>query len=160
MQYRGIFDLRNANNGIVAYPNNKLYFQTWLTELQSRLSKNDRYEHIVIHGVHPGYVKTNIWAETPNDFGTRLLIFLLKYVGIDAQQGSLAITYAATAPEWGQKTTVNGKIIGGGGRFCNRIWDEAPMPQSKDPGCRRMIWDFVSEELKLQEKGLLAGLDV
>ena len=41
MQYLGIFNLEgNANRGgEAAYPNNKLYFQTWLTELQSRLAK-------------------------------------------------------------------------------------------------------------------------
>jgi hypothetical protein len=87
---------------------------------------------------------------------------LLQYVGIDAQQGSLAITNTATAPEWGlQKNTPNsdGKVGSDGARYSNRIWDATPMPQTKYPECRRRIWDFVSKELKLEEKGLLTGLE-
>lgn len=80
---------------------------------------------------------------------------LMKYIAIDSQQGSLAITYAATAPEWGlRQETANGKAIGGGGRYCNRIWEEEPMPQTRDPECRRKIWEFVNEELKLDETWL------
>jgi hypothetical protein len=171
MQYKGIFDLANANKGgVQSYPHNKLYFQTWLTELQARMLENDRYKHIIAHGVHPGYVKTNIWVpiqpqektKSRKSWGDWLLNFLLQYVGIDAQQGSLAITNTATAPEWVlQKDTPNsdGKVGGEGARYSNRIWDEMPMPQTKYPECRRKIWEFVSNELKLEEKGLLTGLE-
>ncbi|KAE8444285.1 hypothetical protein EG329_000692 [Mollisiaceae sp. DMI_Dod_QoI] len=165
MQYLGIFNLENANSGIRAYPNNKLYFQTWLTELQARMLKNDNYKHIVIQGIHPGFVKTNIWpsAQVSPDKPTSLswMEFFLKHFGIDAQQGSLAIISAATLPEWGlEQQTPDGKVRGGGGRYCNRIWEEEPMPQTKHPVCRREVWDFVSEELNLEEKGLLNGLKI
>lgn len=153
MQYLGIFNLANANSAQNAYPNNKLYFQTWLTELQSRMAKSESYKHVVIHGVHPGYVKTNIWVAPKNSWSGWTLVALLNYVGIDAQQGSLAITYPATAIEWGFQSSA-----GGGGRYCNRIWDEKPMPQTKDPECRRQIWKFVNQELKLEEKHLLTEL--
>lgn len=165
MQYLGIFNVNNANSGKNAYPNNKLYFQTWLTELQSRMSKCDSYKHIVIQGVHPGYVKTNIWGTGKNKNSLSwlewTLAVLLKYIGIDSQQGSLAITYAATAKEWGSQYRVSNasnKLSGGGGRYSNRIWDEQPMPQTKNPECRHQVWEFVSKELKLAESSLLNGL--
>ncbi|CZT04833.1 hypothetical protein WAI453_007643 [Rhynchosporium graminicola] len=153
MQYIGTFDLTNANNGSASYPNNKLYFQAWLTELQERMSKNDNFDHIVIHGVHPGYTITNIWASNGLDMFSRFAGWLMHYVGIDSQQGSLAIINAATNPEWSLQRS------GGGGTFANRIWMAKPMPQTKDPGCRRQVWDFVGEELKLKSKGLLEGLE-
>ncbi|KAL5349223.1 hypothetical protein ACLOAV_005511 [Pseudogymnoascus australis] len=167
MQYFGVFNLDNANSGKGSYPNNKLYFQTWLTELQFRMAKHNEYKHITIKGVHPGYVKTNIWVtpsrESPTSWDKRTLGFLLKYIGIDAQQGSLAITYAATAMESGGQNGLLGstdQVCGAEGRYANRIWDEKPMPQTMHPDCRREVWDFVSEELKLGEKQLLNGLCV
>jgi NAD(P)-dependent dehydrogenase (short-subunit alcohol dehydrogenase family) len=166
MQYFGVFDLANANSGRNAYANNKLYFQTWLTELQARMEKHAKYKHIMIQGVHPGYVKTNIWvapqttiSENTTQQNTRppkmramswlewSLRVLLRYYGIDAQQGSLAITNAAAAVD-----------LASGGRYTNRIWEEKPMPQTMHPACRHQVWQFVSEELLLEDRGLLNEL--
>jgi hypothetical protein len=88
---------------------------------------------------------------------------LLKFIGIDAQQGSIAITYPATSPEWGAELeiqSVDTKGRKGGGNFVNRIWQEEPMPQTKDPKCRHEVWEFVGKELKLQERGLLNELGI
>ncbi|KAN0116769.1 NAD(P)-binding protein [Hyaloscypha variabilis] len=153
MQYFGIFDLSNANSGKNAYANNKLYFQTWLTELQARMSNSSNYKHVSIQGVHPGFVSTNIWVRPGGQkkntswFAT-VVRFLLKHYAVDSQQGSLAITHAATV-----------KKAGVGGYF-NRIWEAVPMPQTKNPECRRRVWEFVDEELKLEERGLLGELGV
>lgn len=162
MQYMGIFNLKeNANKGTeFAYPNNKLYFQTWLTELQARLAKNDKYKHIVVHGLHPGYVKTNIWSPNPKTVGEWILTKLLPHVGITAQQGSLTITNAASSPALALenlKPDPKDGIVGA--KFMNRIWECEPMPQTRHPECREMVWDFVDEELKLGEKNLLTGLE-
>lgn len=131
-----------------AYPNNKLYFQTWLTELQDRLSKHANYAHVTVLGVHPGYVKTNIW-KTSGGNSTFLrdggLGALVVCFGIDSQQGSLAITYAATGNSDGKA----------GGRYINRIWGQEAMPQTMHPDCRDKIWEYVNKVLKLDEKGLL-----
>lgn len=166
MQYLGVFNLANANKGgDVAYPNNKLYFQTWLTELQARLAQNPKYSHIVVHGVHPGYVQTNLWNPLTKDnvkvmsFAEWLLAKLLPYVGIDAQQGSLCIVNAASSPALALeklKPDPQDGIVGA--KFMNRIWEYTPMPQTRHPGCRNMVWEFVDEELKLGENGLLEGL--
>lgn len=169
MQYFGIFNLTNANSGRNAYSNNKLYFQTWLTELQRRMSNHADFKHVAVHGVHPGYVKTNIWNTTPNEAkSTKKLSWLhwglnalLNYVGIDPQQGSVCITNTATSPTWGLGPESPQKSKGkqmGGGRYANRIWDEAPMPQTKDDNCRRLIWQFLDAELGLGERGLLGEL--
>lgn len=102
MHYIGKFDLENANKGgEKAYANNKLYFQTWLTELQYRLSRSANSRPISVIGVHPGYVQTNIWHSATSSLREKILIVLVKYFAIDAQQGSLAITNAATAEDCG-----------------------------------------------------------
>lgn len=77
----------------------------------------------------------------------RVLGVLLKWVAISEQQGSLAILNAATGERW--------KV---GGRYANRIREETPMPQTRNSGCRRRVWEFVNGELRLGEKGLLGGL--
>lgn len=165
MQYHGIFDLSNANNGIRSYPNSKLYFQTWLTEFQHRCLQTHKYKHITINGVHPGYVKTGIWTEskkTKDRWAANILNFLLPYVGISSQQGSLAITHAATAPEAGPDPSIQGvgHIEGnGGGRFYSRTWTIDAMPQTHDPRARTALWKFVDEELRYTGLGSLAALD-
>lgn len=164
MQYLGQWDLANANSGRLSYPNNKLYFQTWLTELQYQLSIQDHYKHITVLGVHPGYVQTNIWhplTDTkPKSWAERMLDFLLKYFGIDAQQGSLAITNGATAKECGVEARKL-QVGGGNGKelYMNRTWKETPMPQTIHPECRREIWEYVNKKLTLQEKKLLEDFD-
>jgi hypothetical protein len=164
MQYHGIFDLSNANNTAEprSYSHNKLYFQTWLTELQSRLSSTRNLNHIAIHGVHPGYVNTGIWtplqkaAEAkPSTLLDRLLNRITSVFAVDPQQGSLAIVRAATAKE----CAVAKRGGEGGGRYFNRIWPAEPMPQTTSPVCRLQIWDFVDRELHLKEKGLLGMFD-
>jgi hypothetical protein len=47
------------------YGNNKLYFQIWVKELQLRLLRDERYNHITINGVNPGYVNTGIGMILP-----------------------------------------------------------------------------------------------
>jgi len=166
MQYLGKWDLANANKGELGYPNNKLYFQTWLTELQCRLLIYANYKHITVLGVHPGYVKTNIWhrqtESTSKSWPERVMEFFLKYVGIDAQQGSLAITNGATAKECGVEVRqLQAGKMGGkdGGMYMNRIWKEEPIPQTTNPECCWKIWEYVNKELKLEEKGLLKDFD-
>jgi len=167
MQYRGIFDLNNTMSFENAYPNNKLYFQTWLTELQHRMSSNVDYRHVTIQGVHPGFVNTNIWIVPENNQESmlqkvfRALLRAVGKLGTDAQQGSLAITHAATAPECGSELdeSFDVKAGKGGGRFFNRVWEEEPMPQTRDMECRRQIWEYVGKQLRLEERGLLKDLD-
>ncbi|KFY41400.1 hypothetical protein V494_03020 [Pseudogymnoascus sp. VKM F-4513 (FW-928)] len=166
MQYLGVFNLTNANKGgDIGYPNNKLYFQTWLTELQVRLASSKDYSHIVVHGVHPGYVKTNIWAPMTKDnvkvmsWEEWILSKLMPYLGINAQQGSLCISNAASSPELDLRALRPDPKDGiVGAKFMNRIWETTPMPQTRHAGCRKMVWDFVNDELKLEGSGLLAGL--
>lgn len=162
LQYLGIFNLANANSGGEhAYPHNKLYFQTWLTEFQVRLSRSTKpeYRRIVCHGVHPGYVKTNIWNPNPSEmaWGEWVLNMLLPYVGISAQQGSLCIVNAATTPSLKYEALREEDGIRGA-KFLNRIWEFEPMPQTRHAGCRKMVWDYVSDELKLNERKLLEGI--
>lgn len=161
MQYLGVFNLPDANDTADprSYCHNKLYFQTWLTELQSRLSKIPSLSHVALHGVHPGYVDTGIWTRvqatgreaSPKNFGEWLDNMLVHYFGVTPQQGSLAITRAATAKE----CAVAQRGGEGGARYFNRIWPAVPMPQTVSPVYRQQIWDYVDEQLHLGEKGLL-----
>jgi len=159
MQFIGRFDLEHAHNGVDAYQNNKLYFQTWLTELQARLASHASYKHISVIGVHPGYVQTNIWkqpfADTPMHWGNKVLGALGKVVGINSQQGSLAIQNAATNKD----CTIESRTAKTGDDpmdlFRNRIWRCEPMPQTYDPEYRTKVWDYSAKAVKLEEKGLL-----
>jgi NAD(P)-dependent dehydrogenase (short-subunit alcohol dehydrogenase family) len=169
--YHGKFNVSNFNNelgltgteGVGFYPNNKLYFQVWLTELQRRMLQHEQYRHITINGVHPGYVDSGIWIpNTEGGWFTRLKTRVAKasahFLGINPQQGSLAILHGATSFEAGPDPKVQGvgeKGGKGGGRYFNRIWEETPMPHTKDADCRQRVWRKVNDELKLQEAGLL-----
>jgi hypothetical protein len=57
----------NAEAGMKGntYGNNKQYFQIWFKELQLRLLWDERYNHITINGVNPGYVNTGIGMILP-----------------------------------------------------------------------------------------------
>lgn len=162
----GVFDLDHFNGALDGdgddYRNNKLYFQMWIAELQSRLLKNPEYLHITINGVHPGFVVSGIW-DNLRDTGKAPggLNLLLRYVAIDSQQGGLAISHAATSLEFGpdpKKQGVGAENGGGGGKYINRIWEGPAKSYCNDPEARSRLWVKLDEELSLQEKGLLTGL--
>jgi len=166
--YPGVFDLTNFNgekpgtsgiDGVQFYMNNKLFFQTWLTELQHRLLQHEEYRHITVNGIHPGYVNSGIWnLNTAQPWKEGLLKVLAWFLAITPQQGSLAILHAATSEECGPDPATQGVQLEGGkggGRYFNRIWEEEPMPHTKDVDCRLRVWRKVNDELALEEKGLL-----
>ncbi|PYH94823.1 NAD(P)-binding protein [Aspergillus ellipticus CBS 707.79] len=142
------------------YANNKLYFQIWITELQARFLKHPEYRHITINGVHPGFVASGIWNNSSLADGVAEGIgkFLLNYVAITSQQGSLAITHAATSPGLGPdpaKQNVGAPNGRGGGKYVNRIWEAPSKFYCDDLEVRSRLWTLLDEELHLREKGLL-----
>ncbi|ETS87120.1 hypothetical protein PFICI_00948 [Pestalotiopsis fici W106-1] len=169
--YLGDFNLQNCNGelgspgheGVNYYKNNKLWFQVWLTELQSRMLHRPEYQHITINGVHPGFVNSGIWnlnnTESWLTTAKRIWVKLNAYFyGISEEQGSLALLKAATCIEAGPDPQVQsvGEDGGkGGGRYFSRFSDEIPMPQAHDSDSRQSLWIKVNDELKLREKGLL-----
>lgn len=143
------------------YENNKLYFQMWVAEMQSRFLKHPEYLHVTINGINPGYVASGIWNGVGDDAASRLLKSLVPYVAITSQQGSLAITHAATNPELGpdpKKQNVGAANGRGGGKYINRIWEAPPKYLCNDPDARSKLWIKLDEELHLQDKGLLTVL--
>lgn len=179
MQYFGTFNLDEPNKGDNGYSEAKIFLQTFLTELQSRMLDHEEYRHITAQGIHPGYVQTGIWKGAKADgVGTIqvqktkteaqlgwiswILAIVTKNFGIDAQQGSLAIFNAATQPECGPDPSrqgvgaANGK---GGGRYFNRIWEAEPMPQTKAKVTRDLLWKYLVTKLELRQRGLLAVVD-
>ncbi|KAJ5390197.1 uncharacterized protein N7496_001265 [Penicillium cataractarum] len=167
IHHLGLFDIDHFNGGPNMkgndYKNNKLYYQTWVTELQSRFLKHPEYLHITVNGVNPGFVASGIWKPliATENIPTRILNLLLRFVAITPQQGSLAITHAATCPEFGpdpQKQGVGHPNGRGGGKYINRIWEAPPKFHCNDPEARSRLWTKLDEELHLQEKGLLAIL--
>lgn len=174
MTYLGKYNLENFNGkgsmGVQLYNNNKLYFQCWLTELHNRLLQSDKYKHITINGVHPGYVNSGIWRFEVGQ-GILGLIgslvrcffqFLAMLVAINTKQGSYCITHAATSLEAGPDPAKQGvgEIGGkGGGRYFNRIWETENMPHTRDADARLRVWRKVDDELKLTDKGLLSWTD-
>ncbi|KAI1339200.1 hypothetical protein F5Y15DRAFT_423902 [Xylariaceae sp. FL0016] len=166
--YVGCFDPDHANGepGMKGnyYPNNKLYLLMWVIEMQSRFLKHPEYLHITINAVHPGYVNTGIWVavdEIEILWFSRIIQYLRPYTAITPQQGSLALTHAATSPEFGpdpSKQHIGSPNGRGGGKYINRIWEASPKSCCRDPDARAKLWSKVAEELHLHEKGLLDGL--
>ncbi|KAL2015267.1 hypothetical protein VTK56DRAFT_5923 [Thermocarpiscus australiensis] len=163
MHYLGTYDLSNANTGGNAYANNKLYLQIWLTELQLRLLQHPDYSHIVVHGVHPGYVKSGIWRPLKEasaairraDPLSWLLITLLGWFGIDSRQGSLAIVNAAISSELGLKAD-GADEFRGGAKYLNRIWEEEASPYTRDSSSRKEVWDFIAGELDMEKRSSIS----
>ena len=165
MTYFGRFDTSNFNGQGTRqqdlYGNNKLYFQMWLVELQHQLLQYEHLKHITINGVHPGFVNSGIWNFTEGFSHGGVMKYILgtlaSWFAVSSQQGSLAITYAATSPECGPDPKLQGiGDIGGkgGGRFFNRIWDTPNMPYVYDQDARTRVFNEVAKELKLDEKKL------
>lgn len=160
MHYAGTYDLSNANAGGKTYSNNKLYFQIWLSELQLRLLRHPDYDHVILHGVHPGFVDSGIFLfdndpdRMPKNAGLFFwtLTKLLGLVAIDSQQGSLAIVNAATAPELGLRRDAGGDEFRGGARYFNRLWEDDPNPYTRDATSRKEVWDFILSELDSSKK--------
>ncbi|KAJ5758565.1 hypothetical protein N7520_005721 [Penicillium odoratum] len=152
VHHLGVLDLDHFNGGPDMkgndYQNNKLYIQMWAVELQSRCLRHPDYSHIIINGVHPGFVASGIWETSKNgNLIDRVFAFFPRFFGITPQQGSLAITHAATSP-----------LVGRGGMYFNRIWEAPAQSYCHDSDVRLKLWIKVDEELQLQGKGLLALL--
>ncbi|QDS75596.1 hypothetical protein FKW77_006337 [Venturia effusa] len=174
--YHGEFDIGNFNgelnrpgkDGVQFYNNNKLWFQTWLTELQRRLLQHKEYRHITINGVHPGFVNSEIWNLEFDSWTGPLKVALYRtmahFFAIDSQQGSLCILHGAISVIAGPDPDIQGVGIEGGkggGRYFSRTREEEPMPHTRDPDCMNRVWRKVNEELGLAKKGLLdvVGVD-
>lgn len=156
----------SGSEGVQYYKNNKLYFQIWLTELQEKLLKNEKYKHITVNGFHPGYVASGIWTMQRTFFLAWLLNYVLllasKLFGINPKQGSMGLVYVATAPECGRDPKTQGGSDSrgkGGGRYFNRIWEQESMPHCRNADARSRVWHKVAEELDLQKRGLLKQIE-
>ncbi|KAL2060792.1 hypothetical protein VTL71DRAFT_8844 [Oculimacula yallundae] len=173
--YLGKFNIQNWNGeqddagigGVQFYQNSKLRYQIWLTELQRRLLLHPEYRHITVNGCHPGFVNSGIWAMPGMGWISwiqeKITRFLATNLGIDSQQGSLAILHVATSLEAGPDPKIQGvgkQGGGGGGRYFNRIWEDEAMPHCEDPDCRSRVWRRANDELKLSDKGFLDILGV
>lgn len=175
--YLGTYDIANFNGGtnlgkegvgkegVGLYKNNKLYFQVWLTELQRRLLQHQSLKHITINGFHPGYVASGIWNINRTFFLSWILVYILnlaaRLFGINSQQGGIALVYVATAPECGPDPKTQGgkdERGRGGGRYFNRIWEDEPMPHTKDADARSRVWRKAVDELKLKDSPVLREL--
>ncbi|OAA72591.1 NAD(P)-binding domain protein [Cordyceps fumosorosea ARSEF 2679] len=174
MTYVGVYDLANFNgdgcHGVQLYNNNKLYFQCWVVEMHERLMRSEKYRHLTINGVHPGYVNTGIWTFKAGEGILGLISLGISFVlqcfarllGITPKQGSYCITNAATSVDAGPDPLTQGvgeKGGRGGGRYFNRIWEARNMPHTEDADARLRVWRKVDDELRLTEKGLLSWTD-
>ncbi|KAE8149937.1 hypothetical protein BDV25DRAFT_119652 [Aspergillus avenaceus] len=166
LHHLGVLDLDHFQGGADTkgsqYANNKLYYQIWIAEMQSRFFRHPQYQHITINGVNPGYVITGLWNSIEdNDTAAHVLRRFLMHLGISGQQGSLAITHAATSPELGaspRNQDGNAPVARVGGKYINRIWEAPAHYYCDDLHMRLQVWRKVDEELELYNKGLLAVL--
>jgi NAD(P)-dependent dehydrogenase (short-subunit alcohol dehydrogenase family) len=165
LHFLGFYDMAhfNSEEGMAGEPygNNKLYYQMWVVEMSRRLLAHPSYKHITINGIHPGYVYTGIWnnprPDAGNSFRFPFFRWLASWLAISPEQGSLAIVYAATSEEFRANRETQGVgVLGGkgGGHYINRIWEAEPMPYCRDEAGRLEVWGKVSDELKLEDRGL------
>jgi NAD(P)-dependent dehydrogenase (short-subunit alcohol dehydrogenase family) len=163
--FLGFYDIAhfNSEEGMAGEPygNNKLYYQMWVVEMSRRLLTHPSYKHITINGIHPGYVYMGIWNNPRPDAGNSIRFpffrWLASWLAISPEQGSLAIVYAATSEEFRANRETQGVgVLGGkgGGHYINRIWEAEPMPYCRDEAGRLEVWGKVSDELKLEDRGL------
>lgn len=134
-------------------------------ELQRRLSRSDSYRHVIVHGCHPGFIKSNIWnnpsiKKLPWPL-PQLLNFVINLLSVNTFQGSLAILHSALRPDLGLPRAVvetaktgqppvlaMGESIKYGGRFVNRVTASWMRPECADPLVRARLWQRVLEDLK------------
>ncbi|PWN18735.1 NAD(P)-binding protein [Microstroma glucosiphilum] len=183
--FGGVLDFSDFNNeratsrglhGVQLYCNAKLRLQVWTVELQRRLSRSDEFRHVIAHGVHPGFVKSNLWnSPTIRALPTILvkgLDLLMALISVTSQQGSLAILHAALRTDLGlpkeyirtssalsgkeeEKSSLPLPIPSGlsasiGGQFINRTHAGfTHRPECDDPLIRARLWQRVLEDLKL-----------
>ncbi|KAJ5636456.1 uncharacterized protein N7484_009769 [Penicillium longicatenatum] len=142
------------------YENNKLYYQIWIAEMHRRLVSSDKYRHITINGIHPGFVNSGIWNFSEKNQGSwheTIFKFFTGYLTITSEQGSFAIVNAATSAEFGPDPEVQGRGepgAKGGGNYINRIWKATPMPFVDDAVTRLRIWNGVATELRAAREKL------
>ncbi|PWN53930.1 NAD(P)-binding protein [Violaceomyces palustris] len=161
--------LSGGLSGVQWYCDTKLRFLMWTVELQQRLSRSDDYRHVIAHGIHPGFVGSNIW-NNPN-FDLYWPIEMLKKIliprlSITPEQGSIAILFAALDPSLGLPASVLSQGKDGkagqpnpgvsakyGGKFINRTSVNVRRPECDDPLARSRLWQRVLEDLDVGKSG-------
>lgn len=179
--FGGALDFSNFNDekygsgslhGVGWYCNTKLRLQIWTVELQRRLSRSDDYRHVIVHGCHPGFIRSNIWQNPTIQSMPwpvpQLLNFLIRLLSISTAQGALTILHSALRPDLGLPPQILATAKGGknggipvvaqgesakyGGLFVNRITSHWMRPECSDPLVRARLWQRVLEDLKAEKK--------
>lgn len=154
---------------VQAYCDTKLWFLMWSVELQDRLSRSDDYRHVIVHGIHPGFVGSNIWSnpDTKVFYPVRVVLHALIYrLSITSKQGSYAIIHAALDPSLGLPVALTkggkkpqvGESAKFGGKFVNRNFADIRRPEVDDPLARSRLWQRVLEDVQVAKRGLAQDL--
>lgn len=174
----GTLDFANMDNEkhtplgpgcVQAYCDSKLWFLMWSVELQDRLSRSEDYRHVIVHGIHPGFVGSNIWhnPDSKIPFFLKDIIHAgINRLSIDNKQGSYAIIHAALEPSLGlpkeftKKGTKpeKGESAKWGGKFVNRNLVDIRRPEVDDVLARSRLWQRVLEDVQAAKRGLAADL--
>ena len=89
---------------------------------------------------------------------TKLLQTLAWVLGINSQQGSLALLHAATSDEAALGSSGGQEGMSGGAKYFNRLDEADPMPHTKDKDARLRIWRKAAEELDMASSDAIAQL--
>lgn len=186
--YQGNLDFSNLDyeksqgqirgpGGVQAYCDTKLQHLMWTKELQNRLSESEEYRHVIVNGVHPGFIGSNIWkAPGISDLAwpqPQLLNWIVSSLSVSTQQGSLCLLYGALHPSFGlrpseleklpKNANANTSIAKGltaqiGGHYIQRDRAETPRPECFDRLARSRLWQRTLEDLKAEQRGLIKEL--
>ncbi|KAJ1028407.1 hypothetical protein NDA16_001574 [Ustilago loliicola] len=150
---------------VQAYCDSKLWFLMWTVELQDRLSRSNDYRHVITHGIHPGFVGSNLWHNPDGKIPypvKKILHTLVNRLAIDSKQGSYAIVHAALEPSLGlpraltkeDKKPEPGESAKFGGKFVNRNVVDIRRPEVDDPLARARLWQRVLEDVATEKRGV------
>ncbi|SJX62072.1 uncharacterized protein SRS1_10716 [Sporisorium reilianum f. sp. reilianum] len=154
---------------VQAYCDSKLWFLMWSVELQHRLSRSEHYRHVIVHGIHPGFVGSNIWRNPDSKvpYPVRIVLHaLINRLSITSKQGSFAIVHAALDPSLGLPAALTkggtkpqpGESAHFGGKFVNRNFADIRRPEVDDPLARSRLWQRVLEDVQAAKRGVASDL--
>lgn len=176
----GTLDFANMDNEkhtplgpscVQAYCDTKLWFLMWSVELQDRLSRSESYRHVIVHGIHPGFVGagSGIWSNPDSKLPYPIRVALhalVNRLSITSKQGSFAIIHTALEPSLGLPSALTksgkkpqpGESAKFGGKFINRNFVDIRRPEVDDPLARSRLWQRVLEDVQAAKRGVAKDL--
>ncbi|KAL1915134.1 uncharacterized protein VTP21DRAFT_7615 [Calcarisporiella thermophila] len=142
VHYIGHVNFKNFNSDwfyhpLIAYGNAKLMCMLYTMELSKRLQREN--PNAVVHALHPGVVKTNIWKK---DYPMIVRVLIFFYLGLafrNLVQGAMTTVHVAVSEEAGSCT----------GKFWESCRLTKPSARACDEKLAAELWERTEHMLGL-----------